>query len=171
MNTTDYILDSALVLLVLLQIRERPLTPKQIIRPLVILGIAIASYLNGIPTGGNDLALITFTALIGSAIGIASGATLIMRRGDQGSVLLRAGWLSAFFWVLGMGSRFAFIYWISHSGAASITSFSAHHAITGPEAWTVALLAMAAGEVVSRTLVIVLRGRTLADRAGAYQLA
>jgi hypothetical protein len=171
MNPTDYILDSALVLLVLLQIRERPLTHKQVIRPLIILGIAISSYLHGIPTGGNDLVLIVSTALTGSVIGAASGATLIMRRGHDGLVLLRAGWLSAFFWVLGMGSRFAFIFWISHSGAASIARFSAHHAITGAEAWTVALLAMAAGEVLARTLVIVLRGRTLADQSDAYQLA
>ena len=26
------------------------------------------------------------------------------------------GWISGVFWVLGMGSRFAFIYYISHGG-------------------------------------------------------
>jgi len=51
-------------------------------------------------------------------------------------VLARSGWASAFFWVLRMGSRFAFIFWITHSGAASIADFSVQHAITG-SAWTV----------------------------------
>jgi hypothetical protein len=36
-----------------------------------------------------------------------------MRGGPDGEVLARAGWASAFFWVLGMGSRFAFIFWIT----------------------------------------------------------
>ena len=40
-----------------------------------------------------------------------------MRRGADGEVLARAGWASAFFWVLGMGSRFAFLVWISHGGS------------------------------------------------------
>jgi hypothetical protein len=40
MSTSTYIIDAALVLLVLLQIRERPLTNRQLIRPLVILGVA-----------------------------------------------------------------------------------------------------------------------------------
>ena len=33
MTTFDYIIDSALVLLVLLQIKERPLTNKTLVRP------------------------------------------------------------------------------------------------------------------------------------------
>ena len=81
MNPTDYILDSALVLIVLLQIRERTLTNRSLIRPLVIVGIAVASYLNGFPTAGNDLILVTSTVLLGTAIGTASELTMFMRRG------------------------------------------------------------------------------------------
>ena len=55
MTTTDYLLDSALVLLVLLQIKERPMTTRLLVRPLVILGVAVASYFHSIPTSGNDL--------------------------------------------------------------------------------------------------------------------
>ena len=43
MTTTDYLIDSVLVLLVLLQIRERTLTTKTLIRPLLIVGIAVAN--------------------------------------------------------------------------------------------------------------------------------
>jgi hypothetical protein len=157
MTFTDYLLDSTLVLLVLLQLKERPLTTKTLVRPLVIVSIAVVNYLHGIPTGGNDLVLIGALALLGGLIGTASAQTVQMRRSADGTVLARAGWLSAFFWVLGMGSRFAFIVWINHSGMGSLATFSAQHHITGAEAWTVALLAMAVSEVVSRTVVLAAR--------------
>jgi hypothetical protein len=162
MNFSDYLIDSALVLLVLMQIKERKLTRKTLVRPLVILGIAVANYLHGIPTSGNDLVLVAALGIVGALIGISSGATVLMRRGSDGDVLVRSGWTSAFFWVLGMGSRFAFAYWISHGGIHAVSTFSASHSITSGEAWTVALLAMAAFEVMGRTLVIAARGRQLA---------
>ena len=60
-----------------------------------------------------------------------------------------------------MGSRFAFAYWTSHSGASPIANFSANHQITSAEAWTVALLAMAVFEVCGRTLTLAARWRTM----------
>ncbi len=162
MTSTDYLIDSTLVLLVLLQIKERPLTVRQLLRPLVIVAIAVASYLHGIPTAGNDLVLAAITVLIGATIGIASGQTVIMRRGAGGEALARSGWISGFFWVLGMGSRMAFLVWISHGGSASIASFSAQHSITSSEAWTVALLDMALAEVLGRTAVLAVRSRRIA---------
>ena len=157
MSTSTYIIDSALVLIVLLQIKERTLTNRQLIRPLIILGIAVATYLNGIPTQGNDLVLAGVLAVIGGVIGVASGATVIMHRRPDGTTSFRSGWTSGIFWVLGMGSRFGFAYWSSHGGVSSIASFSATHHITSGEAWTVALLAMAFFEVVGRTAVMALR--------------
>jgi hypothetical protein len=163
MTTTDYLIDSVLVLLVLLQIKERALTTTTIVRPLVIVGIAVANYFHGIPTAGNDLVLISSLALVGTAIGVASAQTVLMRVGADGVVLARAGWASGFFWVLGMGSRFAFIYWISHTGASSIGHFSAQHEITA-SAWAVALLAMALSEVVSRSALMAVRRQRLQGR-------
>jgi hypothetical protein len=157
MTTTDYLIDSILVVLVLLQIKERTLTNRQLIRPLVILGIAVANYLHGIPTQGNDLVLVGVLAATGAAIGIASGVTVILHRHADGAVTFRSGWLSGIFWVLGMGSRFAFIYWSTHGGVDSIAHFSANNQITGTEAWTAALLAMAVFEVCGRTLTMALR--------------
>jgi hypothetical protein len=164
MTTTDYLIDSALILLVLLQIKERPLTTRQLLRPVVVLGIAVASYLHGIPTTGNDLVLASVFILLGGAIGVASGKTVIMRRGATGEALARSGWLSGFFWVLGMGSRMAFLVWIDHGGSTTIAHFSAQHSITSGEAWTVALLGMAAAEVLGRTAVLALRSRGTAIR-------
>jgi hypothetical protein len=157
MSTSTYLIDSALVLIVLFQIKERTLTSRQLIRPLVILGIAVATYLHGIPTQGNDLVLAGVLAVIGGVIGVASGVTVIMHRRPDGTTTFRSGWASGIFWVLGMGSRFAFTYWSSHGGIHSIATFSATHHISSGEAWTVALLAMAIFEVVGRTLVMALR--------------
>jgi hypothetical protein len=171
MSITDYLIDSALVLLVLVQIKERELTTKAIIRPLIILAIAIANYLHGIPTAGNDLVLITALALTGLLIGVASGQTVHMRRDHNGQVLARAGWISGFFWVLGMGSRFAFLIWVNNGGAETVGTFSLHHAITGGAAWTVALLAMAVFEVGGRSLVQAIRRQQLLTSTPTPELA
>ncbi len=164
MTFTDYLLDSALVLLVLFQIKERKLTTKALVRPLVIVGIAVLNYLHGIPTAGNDLVLVVVLALLGLLIGVASGQAVMMRRDRDGDVLARAGWISAFFWVLGMGSRFAFLIWINNGGASTIGHFSATHSITSGEAWTVALLAMAVLEVCGRSLIMALRRQRVLGR-------
>ena len=164
MTATDYLIDSALILLVLLQTKERPLTIHQLLRPILIVAVAVVSYLHGIPTAGNDLVLAGAVILLGAAIGIASGQTVIMRRGPAGEALARSGWISGFFWVLGMGSRMAFLVWISDGGSATIATFSAQHQITSGEAWTVALLGMAVAEVLGCTAVLALRSRRIADR-------
>ncbi len=161
MTITDYLIDSALVLLVLVQIKERSITVRSLVRPIVIVAVAVENYLHGIPTAGNDLVLVGVLALTGLLIGVASGQTVFMRRDKSGEVLARAGWASAFCWVLGMGSRFAFLIWVNNGGGATVARFSAQHAITGAEAWTVALLAMVVFEVGGRTLVQAVRRQQL----------
>lgn len=116
-------------------------------------------------TAGNDLVLAAIMVLIGATIGVASGQTVIMRRGTAGEALARSGWISGFFWVLGMGSRMAFLVWISHGGSATIATFSAQHSITSSQAWTVALLGMAVAEVLGRTAVLAIRSRRIATGA------
>jgi hypothetical protein len=172
MTTSDYLIDSVLVLLVLLQIKERRLTLHQQIRPIVVLGIAVLSYLHGIPTGGNDLLLAGALLLLGATIGGLSGQTVQMRTDADGDVLTRARWLSGFFWVLGMGSRMAFAIWsASSAGGASVGHFSALHSITSAEAWTVGLLAMAAAEVLGRTAVVAIRAERLRGSRRTLQFA
>lgn len=171
MSITDYIFDSTLVLLVLLQIKERPLTTKDLVRPVVIVAIAVLTFFNGVPTAGNDLVLVAVLALAGLSIGVASGQTVVMRRGARGEILARARWLSGFFWVLGMGSRFAFLVWINNGGAATIGHFSAQHSITSGDAWTAALLAMAVFEVCGRSLVMAFRRHQLGQAFPVAELA
>jgi hypothetical protein len=166
MSTTDYLIDSTLVLLVLQQIRERELTMRTVLRPLIIVGIAVANYLHGIPTAGNDLVLVLSLGLTGGLIGFLSGQAVLMRRGTHGEVLARSGWLSGFYWVLGMGSRFAFVFWLTHWGGRTVAQFNAAHSITSFEVWTVALLAMAVFEVAGRSAVLAWRRRELQQVVG-----
>ncbi|HLI58874.1 MAG TPA: hypothetical protein VKV21_04335 [Solirubrobacteraceae bacterium] len=168
MSLTSYILDSALVLIVLLQIREKALSTRTLLLPLAIVGVAVSNYFTTLPTAGNDLVLIAATGLFGLLIGTASGGASIMRlRPTDGAVTVRAGWLAGFLWVLGMGLRFAFAVWVSHSGAATIGRFSAAHAITGGAAWTDALLLMALAEVAGRTAVLAARRQRVLNGAPA----
>jgi hypothetical protein len=170
MSTSTYLLDSALILIVLLQIKERKMTMRTLIRPLVILGAAVAIYFSTLPTQGNDLLLILAVSGIGAIIGIASGLTAIMRNRD-GEVTLRTGWLSGFFWVLGMGGRFAFAYWSTHGGISALSTFSAHHQITSGQAWTDALLGMAVLEVALRTAIVGYRWKVLENPVRRLALA
>ena len=167
MSFTDYILDSALVLIVLLQLRERELTTRGMLRPLVIVAFAVVNYLHGIPTAGNDLVLVASLAGLGGLIGVASGQAAIMRLGAHGQVLARSGWASAILWVVGMGSRFGFVFWLTHWGGRTMAQFNAAHSITTFEAWTVALLAMAVFEVGGRIAVMAWRRQQLEQRAAA----
>jgi hypothetical protein len=172
MSITDYILDSALVLLVLLQIKERPLTTHSLIRPLVIVAIAVVCYFKSVPTAGNDLVLIGVLGLFGLILGTAAGQSTFVRCREDGVVVARAGWLAGFFWVLGMGLRFAFLVWINHSGAASLAHFSATHSITSGQAWTDALLAMAVFEVLGRSgLLFMRRNKARAEAPRQAELA
>lgn len=171
MSFTDYLIDSALVLLVLLQIKERPLTDQSVIRPIVIVTIAVVSYFHSLATAGNDLALILVLGAFGALLGLgAARATFLRRRDQDGVVVARAGWMAGFLWVLGMGLRFAFLVWINHGGAASLAHFSATHSITGAAAWTDALLAMALFEVLGRSALLYVR-RASARSTAAYARA
>ena len=167
MTFTDYLIDSLLVLLVLQQIKPTTLTNRLLIRPLVIVAGAVAGYLHGIPTAGNDLALIAALGLLGATLGIASGRATIMHTLNDGTITVRAGWSAAILWVCGMGARFGFIWWITHTGTTTIAHFSAAHAITSSQAWTVALLAMAVSEVLGRTLVLTARRHHLQQNPAA----
>jgi hypothetical protein len=170
MTFTDYLMDIVLIGVVLLQIRGRRLTVRSMLIPIAIVVWAATQYLHGIPTAGNDLVLVAILALVGGAIGLASAQTVLMRVAD-GDVLARAGWASGFFWVLGMGSRFAFAVWVAHGGASIVGQFSAHHQITSGAAWTAALLAMAVFEVWGRTLVLAARRHQIEQRVPAVELA
>lgn len=167
MTTTDYFLDIALIAIVFRQIRESRLDLRAVLLPIGICVWVGAGYLKSLPTAGNDLLLIGALSAVGVSLGVLSGLATRVRRNAEGHALIKAGWVAAGAWVLGMGFRFGFALWAAHGGGPGLVRFSAAHAITGDDAWTDALVLMAFGEVFTRTAILVLRARITARPAEA----
>jgi hypothetical protein len=161
MTTTDYLINAALVLLIVRQVRERRVDLRSLILPAVLVYTIAGSYLHSIPTAGNDLVLIAVLASLGAMLGFASAATTIMRVGDDGVALARVGWVAAGLWVAGLGARIGFVFASEHGASTAISHFSAANAITGANAWTAALVLMAVCEVVVRLVTMQLRAHRL----------
>lgn len=158
MTFGDYLFDSVLVLLVLRQVRESRFTWHMVFLPLGIIAWVVKSYLHTIPTSGNDLAVIVGLTAVGVTFGSISALTTRVRTDGRRYALIKAGWASAGVWVLSMGGRFGFAVWASHGGGPSLYRFSlAHH--LSIDVWTAAIVLMALGEVVARTVLMVLRTR------------
>ncbi|MER5887944.1 hypothetical protein ABT160_29350 [Streptomyces sp. NPDC001941] len=167
MTTTDWITDIALLLVVFRQLREGVLGPKSYLVPLGIVAFVANSYLDTIPTAGNDLVLIGALVAVGAVLGIAGGAYTRIRV-SGGNLLIKAGAVSAVLWVVGMGARMGFQLWVTHAGgAADVARFSAAHQITSSDAWVAAFVLMALTEVVTRLATIFVRSRTVARTTAA----
>jgi hypothetical protein len=167
MTTTDWIIDIALVLVVLRQLREERLAARTVLLPLGLMAWAGFTYLRAVPAGGNDLVLIGALAAVGVAFGVAGGLLTRVRERD-GRAFIRATGAAAGLWVASMGARMGFAVWAaSGAGGAHVAAFSAAHGITGGQAWVTALILMAFGEVITRLGIIILRGQRLTARTTA----
>jgi hypothetical protein len=158
MTTTDYIINIALIALVLLQIRATPMNLRNLIRPVAIVAAAAFYYLKGIPTAGNDLYLDVILVTLGIVLGATCALATRVWRHQDGTAYAKAGALAAALWIVGIGSRLAFELYATHGGAGSIARFSATRHITSSNAWTAALVMMALAEVLTRLLVLRVRG-------------
>lgn len=157
MTITDYLINFALIALVILQIRGSRCDLRTAVRPLILVGAAAVYYLRGIPTGGNDLVLDGVLVGVGLVLGIACGATTRVWRASDGFSYAKAGVAAAVLWVAGLGARLAFEEFWSHGGTKAIVNFSIAHDITSQDAWIAALVLMALAEVVFRLVTIRIR--------------
>lgn len=162
MTTTEYLLNIALVGLVVLQIRGHKITAVRLLVPVVLTVWGASQFLHVIPSAGNDLLLETGLAILGCGLGVLAGLATSIRRIDAGA-FAKAGAVAATLWVLGIGARMAFSIWVTHGGQPTVARFSALHHITSGEAWVAAFILMAMTEVASRTGVLYLKTR----RSGA----
>jgi hypothetical protein len=160
MTLNDYLIDIALIAVVLLQVRGRRLTTRSMLLPVLLVGLAAHSYLHSIPTAGNDLVLVIGCTAVGAILGGLCALATSLKRDGEGFVIAKAGFVAAALWILGVGTRFAFQLYASHGGGPALERFSASHDITSPAAWTAALVLMAIGEVLLRTGVIAWRAYT-----------
>jgi hypothetical protein len=168
MNTTSaYIVNAFLVLLVVRQIREHRMDLRGLAGPVLAVGAAAVFFLHSVPAGGNDLLLELACVTAGVVMGCLSGLFTHLRRDRDGQVLGRAGWVSAGLWVTGVGARMAFVFAATHGLGPAIGRFSAAHHITSAQAWAAALVMMALADVLTRLVIIYLRGRRLTASAPA----
>ncbi len=163
MSITDWIIDLALIGLVVLQLRGRRLSTRMMLLPLVLVTWAGTQYLHGIPTAGNDLGLSVPAALVGLTLGTGAGVLTRVYGDADGEVIIRATIAAAVLWVLGVGFRLAFQLYATHSGGEAIGRFSMRHHID-IAAWTPAILLMAFAEVLSRTAIVWWRGEVARRR-------
>jgi hypothetical protein len=166
MSASNYIIDLALIAIVLRQLVARQLTTRSVLLPLALVALAGLQYLKGFPTAGNDLLLILVLIVIGAAFGLVSGSTTRVWT-QQGAVFCKAGVVAAAVWVIGMGIRMGFDIWANtNSGEASLYRFSIHHSITSAQAYTTAFVLMAFAQVFFRVGILQYRRLQLEKRAG-----
>jgi hypothetical protein len=70
-------------------------------------------------------------------------------------------------WIGGVGARLAFAVAAGNGAGPAIARFSVAHHITGSSAWVAALVMMALADVLTRLVVIYLRGRRLSASTAA----
>ena len=68
-------------------------------------------------------------------------------------------------WIAGVGARMVFCFAATHGAGPAIARFSVAHHITGSAAWTAALVMMALADVLTRLVVVFLRGHRLTVKA------
>ncbi|WP_329561642.1 hypothetical protein [Kitasatospora sp. NBC_01266] len=169
MNTTEYCVQIALVLLVLRQMRGGKLDLMSLVLPIVLIGATAVTYLKSIPTGGGDLALEIGLGASGVLLGTLAGLATRVWSTKEGT-FAKAGLAAAALWVGGIGARIAFVLASEHTGfGQQVVDFSRNQDITSQQAWVVAFVLMALGEAVSRLITIRLRALRL--RSAAAPLA
>ena len=164
MNINMYVINAILILMVIRQIREHPLDLRSLAVPVLAVGCAAVLFLHSVP-GGNDIGLELTCMLVGAVMGAVGGLATRLRIGADGRPLGRAGWLAASMWVGGVGARLAFAVAASNGAGPAIGRFSIAHHITGSAAWVAALIMMALADVLTRLVIIYLRGPRLAGPA------
>jgi hypothetical protein len=160
MTTSDYLINSVFVLVVLRQARERQLDHRGLVAPLALVAFVAHLYVHSLPTAGNDLVLVGLLASVGLALGTLCGFATHVRAGSGGVALARVGWLAGGLLIAGICARMVFVLAVTHGAEPSIRAFSITHQI-GAAAWPVALVSMALCEVTARLVIVQLRGRSI----------
>jgi hypothetical protein len=162
-----YLVNALLVLLVVRQIREHQLDLHALAVPVLAVAAAAVMFLHHVPAGGNDIAFDLLFVTAGAAMGAIGGLATRLRPGADGRPLGRAGVLAAGMWIAGVGARMVFYFAATHGAGPAIARLSVAHHITGSAAWTTALVMMALADVLTRLVVVYLRGRRLTAHPAA----
>src|SRR6185312_14133279 len=83
-NTSMYVINAVLVLMVIRQIREHPLDLRSMAGPVLAVGAAAALFLHSVPVAGNDFVLELACVAAGATMGAVAGLTTKLRPGSDG---------------------------------------------------------------------------------------
>jgi hypothetical protein len=160
MTIFDWVLDTALILLVILQMRATRFDFRAVALPLALAGIVGAFYLRAFPTAGGGLMLVLALTVTGAALGTASGLTTRVWRDADRHVLVQASASAAALWLVGMVGRAGFQFWADGPGSRQIGELSVQWHIASAAPWIAGLVLMALAQVVARVIVLLVRART-----------
>lgn len=170
MSTTDIALNLGLLaLMILTQYGTRRWDSRKLLLPFGLVAVAGAYFLPGAPTIGNDVTLDLVGIMAGLVLGIIAASLVEVRRGDEGTVITRAGIGYVIVWTIVIGGRMLFAWGAENAWSSQIRDFSIQHLITGADAWRTAFVLMALVMVCTRSLVTAARAGYLATRR--YSLA
>ena len=130
-----------------------------------MIAAAAVMFLHTVPGAGRDIALDLLCTSAGAAMGAIGALATRLRPGADGRPLGRAGVLAASMWIAGTGARMVLYFAATHGAGPAIAAFNIAHHITGPAAWTAALVMMALADVTARLVTVYLRGRRLTATA------
>lgn len=166
MTITEYLVNIALILVVLRQVRGRHLTVRSFVIPIGISVWIGSQYLKAVPTAGNDLVLAAVGLAAGCVLGALAACFTTVTRGGDGVAFARAGVLGGSFWVFGIGARLAFALFATYGGEAVIARFSIASHITSSQAWVTAFILMAIAEAATRLTAIYFKTRRIGAEIG-----
>lgn len=155
---------NAIVLLVVLEAdigKHRKIGWFRILRPFVTSGVAVAIFIKAVTTTGTGLTLELALAVAGVVLGLAATALMSVYRSPKThKPVSRAGLAYATLWVVVIGARTAFSYGSVHWFGRQLGHWMTQHAVTSG-ALTDALIFMAVGMVLARTIGLAVRARHL----------
>lgn len=158
MNTKDIALNFGIPLyMIVIQFGTRRLKYFSLIRTLVTI-VAIGIFvLLSIPTGGGDLAVYIYGALIGGLLGTVAGLTIRVHKDPNGKLLATAGLGYAGIWLGVAIARFVFAYLSNHNLHQQIADFARTLHVTGKPAVSAFFILLSITMALTRTKVLLFK--------------
>lgn len=126
---------AVVVLIVIMQLKTRPLRENSATRLTIILGVIgvfeIYSAIKGRPLGAWTVTWLAGSLIVGGALGAARALTVHIWRTDDGSALVKGTAVTAILWIVSVAAHFALQVGINHStkiagfGSASLLLYLA----------------------------------------------
>ncbi|MDQ1359728.1 MAG: hypothetical protein QOJ44_105 [Acidimicrobiaceae bacterium] len=143
---------------------HRKVTKIRVLRPLILAAAIVPLYLKGLATTGTGLTLELALATGGIVLGLAATSLMtVYRSPTTDKPVTRAGLGYAVLWIVVISGRSAFSYGSTHWFGPQLATWMAHHSVSS-NAITDALIFMAVGMLVTRTVGIIVRARHLVPR-------